>query len=98
MDSKLNSNKYIPNELNDVFCKANKQIQKSLRLIISEFSKNPDYSILESQIEIILEKFAHDMLKTLVETKSKFAQLPNIARNITINNPNSLQIIVFFCI
>jgi len=74
---------YIPTELNFIFTKGTKHLMKSFKLFFSS-PKPPDFSLLECQINITLEKFAHDLLKRLIITQSKFVQLPSIQRSMKI--------------
>ena len=87
--NKLNQT-YIPTELNSIFSKGTKHILKAFKTFISTkpdtFAILSDLSILNGQIEIILEKFSHDLLKTLVLTKAKFVEFPDIKRTIELSD------------
>ncbi len=91
--------RYIPEELNAVFWKAAKHIIGAVKIYTGEphdLPKGIDVGMLESQINIIHEKFAHDLLKTLADTRARFLGLPTINRNVQIDGDSALSFVVPF--
>ena len=89
--------KYVPEELNNVFWKVNRHIIKSIKLYergANSSTKKIDYDMLEEQLSILQEKFAHDLLKVLAESKAKFAKLPTIQKNVQLTSSSSLNFYV----
>ena len=89
--------KYSPEELNKVFWKANKHILRVITLyeaVIKSSKEYVDHKMLEEQIHIIHEKFAHDLLKSLADSQAKFANFPLIQRNIQIADSGALRFYV----
>lgn len=89
---------YVPEELNAVFSQAAGHVLAAVKLYVSSSGRTGpqlfDLGMIGEQVNIILEKFAHDLLLVLAETRVKFATLPTIQRNVTIGADAELSFLV----